>query len=39
MFVQPIDYALAVWFALAAASTIYVAIDQYWNSPEPAVMR
>lgn len=39
MFIQPIDYFLAVWFALAAASTIYVGIDQYRNNPEPAVMK
>lgn len=39
MFVQPIDYVLAVWFALAAASTAYVAIDQHRNNPEPAVMK
>ncbi len=39
MFLQPIDYFLAVWFALAAASTLYVGIDQYRNNPEPAVMK
>lgn len=39
MFVQPIDYFLAVWFALAAASTLYVGIDQYRNNPEPVVMK
>ena len=39
MIIQPIDYALAVWFALAALSTAYVAYDQFRNNPEPTVMR
>lgn len=39
MFIQPIDYFLAVWFLLALASTAYVAIDQYRNNPEPKVMK
>ncbi|MES3028402.1 MAG: DUF4396 domain-containing protein [Pseudomonadota bacterium] len=39
MFLQPIDYFLAVWFVLAAASTLYVGIDQYRNNPEPMVMK
>lgn len=39
MFLQPIDYFLAGWFALAAASTLYVGIDQYRNNPEPVVMK
>jgi FtsP/CotA-like multicopper oxidase with cupredoxin domain len=39
MFVQPIDYFLAAWFVLAFASTLYVAIDQFRNNPEPAVMK
>ena len=39
MIVQPIDYLLVVWFALAAASTAYVAWDQFRNNPEPTVMR
>ena len=39
MFVQPIDYFLAVWFVLAFASTAYVAVDQYRNNPEPKVMK
>ena len=39
MLIQPIDYFLVVWFALAAASTAYVAWDQYRNNPEPAVMK
>jgi len=39
MFVQPIDYFLAAWFVLAAASTAYVALDQFSNNPEPVVMK
>jgi len=39
MLIQPIDYFLAGWFALAAASTAYVAWDQYRNNPEPVVMK
>ena len=39
MVIQPIDYFLLVWFALAASSTAYVAWDQYRNNPEPAVMK
>src|SRR5216683_2414681 len=39
MLIRPIDYFLVVWFALAAASTIYVAWDQYRNNPEPTVMK
>lgn len=39
MLIQPIDYFLAIWFVLAAASTLYVGVDQYRNNPEPAVMR
>src|SRR6266404_4190440 len=39
MIVQPIDYLLIVWFALAALSTIYVAWDQFKNNPEPVVMK
>ena len=39
MLIQPIDYALLVWFALAALSAAYVAIDQWRNNPEPSVMR
>ena len=35
LFIQPIDYALAVWFALAA----YVTYDQWWNNLEPNAMR
>ena len=39
MFVQPIDYILAVWFLLAALSTAYVAWDQFQHNPEPPVMK
>ena len=39
MFIQPIDYFLAAWFVLAAASTAYVAWDQFSGNPEPVVMK
>jgi len=39
MLIQPIDYFLVVWFALALASAVYVGVDQYRNNPEPAVMK
>ena len=39
MLIQPIDYFLLVWFALAGASAAYVAWDQYRNNPEPVVMK
>ncbi len=39
MLVQPIDYGLVAWFVLAAASTAYVAYDQFENNPEPVVMK
>jgi FtsP/CotA-like multicopper oxidase with cupredoxin domain len=39
MLIQPIDYALAVWFSLAALCSVYVAYDQWRNNPEPSVMR
>ena len=39
MFIQPIDYFLAAWFALSLASTLYVGWDQYRNNPEPGVMK
>ena len=39
MLIQPIDYFLVVWFVLAAASTAYVAWEQYTNKPEPVVMK
>ncbi len=39
MFIQPIDYFLAAWFAVALASALYVAIDQFANNPEPVVMK
>jgi manganese oxidase len=37
--VQPYDYFLIVWFILAGLSSIYVAVDQFRNNPEPSVMR
>jgi FtsP/CotA-like multicopper oxidase with cupredoxin domain len=39
MLIQPIDYALLVWFTLAALSAAYVAYDQWFHNPEPSVMR
>src|SRR5439155_19340489 len=39
MLIQPIDYALPVWFALALSAAAYVALDQWRNNPEPNVMR
>ena len=39
MLIQPIDYALLVWFILAVLSTVYVAWDQFHNNPEPVVMK
>src|SRR2546421_8986325 len=39
MLIQPIDYFLLLWFVLAAASTAYVAWDQFRNNPEPVVMK
>ncbi|MBW8720726.1 MAG: DUF4396 domain-containing protein, partial [Polaromonas sp.] len=39
MIVQPVDYFLIVWFALALACTAYVAWDQFQNNPEPVVMK
>jgi hypothetical protein len=39
MLIRPVDYFLVVWFALAGASTAYVAWDQYRNNPEPTVKK
>lgn len=39
MLIQPIDYALLVWFCLALLSALYVGWDQFRNNPEPNVMR
>ena len=39
MLIQPVDYFLVAWFLLAALSTIYVAVDQFQNNPEPMVMK
>ena len=37
--VQPIDYLVLTWLALALASTAYVAFDQFRGNPEPTVMK
>src|SRR5437667_3764409 len=37
--IQPVDYFLVAWFAVAAVCTGYVAWDQYRNNPEPVVMK
>ncbi len=39
MLIQPVDYFLVAWFALALASTLYVGWDQFRNNPEPVVMK
>jgi FtsP/CotA-like multicopper oxidase with cupredoxin domain len=39
MLIQPIDYFLVVWFAVAILSTVWVGWDQFRNNPEPAVMK
>ncbi|CAN5209801.1 DUF4396 domain-containing protein [soil metagenome] len=39
MLIQPIDYFLVGWFSVAALCTVYVAVDQYRNNPEPVVMK
>src|SRR5436190_15491230 len=39
MIIQPIDYFLVAWFALALASTAYVAYDQFAHNPEARVMK
>jgi FtsP/CotA-like multicopper oxidase with cupredoxin domain len=39
MLIQPIDWFLVVWFSLVAASTVYVAYDQFRHNPEPTVMK
>jgi FtsP/CotA-like multicopper oxidase with cupredoxin domain len=39
MIIQPYDYFLVVWFVLAGLCTAYVAVDQFRNNPEPAVMK
>src|SRR6266478_9941724 len=39
MLIQLVDYFLVAWFALSAASVLYVGIDQYRNNPEPVVMK
>ena len=39
MIALPYDYFLIAWFVLAAASTAYVAVDQFRGNPEPTVMK
>ena len=39
MIALPYDYFLIAWFVLAAASTAYVAFDQFSGNPEPMVMK
>jgi len=39
MIALPYDYFLIAWFVIAVASTIYVAVDQFQNNPEPTVMK
>jgi len=39
MLIQPIDYFLVAWFAVAIISTMWVGWDQCRNNPEPAVMK
>jgi FtsP/CotA-like multicopper oxidase with cupredoxin domain len=39
MILQPIDYVVFAWLALAAVSAAYVAIDQFRHNPEARVMK
>jgi hypothetical protein len=39
MIVQPIDWFLVAWFAVAVSCAAYVAYDQFTGNPEPAVMK
>jgi hypothetical protein len=39
MIVQPIDWFLLAWFAVAVSCAAYVAYDQFNGNPEPAVMK
>ena len=39
MIIQPIDYFLVAWLALALASSAYVAYDQFAHNPEVRVMK
>jgi len=39
MFIHLIGYALVVWFVLAVLSTAYVTNAQWWNNPEPNIIR
>ena len=39
MILQPIDFVVYVWLAIAILSAIYVAFDQFQNNPEAPVMK
>lgn len=39
MFVQPIDYVIAVWPLVSFLCAIWVARDMYCGTPEPIVMK
>ena len=39
MILQPIDYVVFVWLAIAIASAAYVAYDQFRHNPEATVMK
>ena len=39
MILQPIDYLVYAWLALALGSAVYVAFDQFRNNPEATVMK
>jgi len=39
MFIQPIDYVIAVWLLISLGCAIWVAIDMYRSTPEPVVMK
>ena len=39
MILQPIDYLVDIWIAIALLSTAYVAYDQFRHNPEATVMK
>ena len=39
MIIQPIDYVVYAWLALALLSAAYVAVDQFGHNPEARVMK
>src|ERR1700738_1216553 len=39
MILQPIDYVVYAWLAVALMSTAYVAVDQFRHNPEATVMK